>query len=261
MDLKRESDIEQLRRIAVAQQTQIEQLLRLLASQAAELGALKGNEAELQQKLALIEELTRQSVDLARETQDAPGATSPSEPKARKPRTAFGNTAQPSLPVVEQTFEIDAADMTCPSCGGVLAPMKGQFETSEMIDLVDVSYRVVKVQQQKYVCKCGGCVETAPGPERAMPGGRYSLDFAIKSPSTSTSITSHSLARSASCGATASSSRRKRSGTSSRRSEDAWSPPRVRSWPGCSRSPSSASTRPAGHGSMARATSPGRCGA
>ncbi len=180
MDLKRESDIEQLRRIAVAQQTQIEQLLRLLASQAAELGALKGNEAELQQKLALIEELTRQSVDLARETQDAPGATSPSEPKARKPRTAFGNTAQPSLPVVEQTFEIDAADMTCPSCGGVLAPMKGQFETSEMIDLVDVSYRVVKVQQQKYVCKCGGCVETAPGPERAMPGGRYSLDFAIK---------------------------------------------------------------------------------
>ncbi len=54
MDLKRESDIEQLRRIAVAQQTQIEQLLRLLAIQAAELGALKGNEAELLQ-LALIE--------------------------------------------------------------------------------------------------------------------------------------------------------------------------------------------------------------
>jgi transposase len=180
VDLKRESDIEQLRRIAVAQQTQIEQLLRLLASQAAELGALRGNEAELQQKLALTEELTRQSAELARDTQDAPGAQPPSEPKTHKPRTAFGNTAQPSLPVIEQTFEIDAADTTCPSCGGVLAPMKGQFETSEMIDVVEVSYRVVKVHQQKYVCKCGGCVETAPGPARAMPGGRYSLDFAIK---------------------------------------------------------------------------------
>ena len=180
MDLKRESDIEQLRRIAVAQQTQIEQLLRLLASQAAELGALKGNDAELQQKLALIEELTRQSAELARKAEDAPGSQPPAEPKARKPRTAFGNTAQPSLPVIEQTFEIDAADTTCPSCGGVLAPMKGQFETSEMVDVVEVSYRVVKVQQQKYVCKCGGCVETAPGPERVMPGGRYSLDFAIK---------------------------------------------------------------------------------
>ncbi len=180
MDLRRESDIEQLRRIAAAQQTQIEQLLRLLASQAAELGALKGNDAELQQKLALIEELTRQSAELTRDAHDAPGARPPSEPKARKPRTAFGNTAQPSLPVVEQTFEIDAADTTCPSCGGTLAPMKGQFETSEMIDVVEVSYRVIKVQQQKYVCACGGCVETAPGPERAIPGGRYSLDFAIK---------------------------------------------------------------------------------
>jgi transposase len=58
--------------------------------------------------------------------------------------------------------------------------MQGQFETSEMIDVVEVSYRVVKVQQQKYACKCGGCIETAPGPERAIPGGRYSLDFAIK---------------------------------------------------------------------------------
>jgi transposase len=58
--------------------------------------------------------------------------------------------------------------------------MQGQFETSEMIDVVEVSYRVVQVKQQKYACRCGGCIETAPGPERATPGGRYSLDFAIK---------------------------------------------------------------------------------
>jgi hypothetical protein len=67
-----------------------------------------------------------------------PGAQSPPEPKARKPRTAFGNTEQPSLPRVEQTFDLNAADMTCPSCGGALAPMKGQFETSEMVDVVEV---------------------------------------------------------------------------------------------------------------------------
>jgi transposase len=58
--------------------------------------------------------------------------------------------------------------------------MKGQFETSEMIDVVEISYRVVKVKQQKYACRCGGCIETSPGPERVTPGGRYSLDFAIK---------------------------------------------------------------------------------
>jgi transposase len=58
--------------------------------------------------------------------------------------------------------------------------MEVPFETSEMIDVVEVSYRVVRVQRQKYACKCGGCIETAPGPERAVDGGRYSLDFAIK---------------------------------------------------------------------------------
>jgi transposase len=58
--------------------------------------------------------------------------------------------------------------------------MKGQLETSEMIDIVEVSYRVVQVEQQKYVCRCGSCVETAPGPERALAGSRYSLALAIK---------------------------------------------------------------------------------
>src|SRR5262249_40163127 len=61
-----------------------------------------------------------------------------------------------------------------------LFEMKGQVETSEMIDVVEVSYRVVQVEQQKYVCRCGGCIETAPGPERAAPGSRYSLALAIK---------------------------------------------------------------------------------
>ena len=35
------------------------------------------------------------------------------------------------------------------------------------------------MKQQKYVCRCGSCVETAIGPTRAQPGSRYSLAFAI----------------------------------------------------------------------------------
>jgi transposase len=58
--------------------------------------------------------------------------------------------------------------------------LAAKHETSEMIDVVEVSYRVVQVQQQKYVCRCGGCIETAPGPDRALAGSRYSLAFAIK---------------------------------------------------------------------------------
>lgn len=178
MDLRHETDIEHLRRVALAQQVQIEQLLRVLKSKCEELEALKGNPEELQQTLALIETLTAQKTAAA-------AAESGSPPKKKgkaeqKKREQFGPKEQPNLPHVEVVFELDAADKVCPACGGALEPMKGQFEESELIDFVEISYRVVKVKQQKYVCRCGGCVETALGPERATRGGRYSLAFAIK---------------------------------------------------------------------------------
>lgn len=175
MDLRRETDIEHLRRVALAQQVQIEQLLRVLKSKCEELESLKGNPEELQQTLALIETLTRQK------TAAAVAAPNAAKKKGdRKKREQFGPTEQPNLPHLEAVFELDDADRSCPSCGGALQPMEGQFEESEMLDFVEISYRVVKVKQQKYVCRCGGCVETAPGPERATRGGRYSLAFAIK---------------------------------------------------------------------------------
>jgi transposase len=176
VDIRRERDIEQLRRVAIAQEAQIHALVRTLRAKCAELAALKGNEKELQQTLALIEQLSRSL------TSSAPpsGRAELTDRQPRKAREHSGPAEQPSLLHVEQVFELDAADMTCPSCGGELRPMARQFETSEMIDVVEVSYRVVQVKQQKYACKCGGCIETAPGPERATSGGRYSLDFAIK---------------------------------------------------------------------------------
>ena len=58
--------------------------------------------------------------------------------------------------------------------------MIDQAERSEMIDLIDIKYQVVEVERRKYVCGCGSAVETAPGPERAVDGGRYSLRFGVK---------------------------------------------------------------------------------
>lgn len=175
LGIDREQDLEELRRIAHALELQNEILIRTLEAKCRELEALKGREGELQQTLALLNSLTQKA---------AGSSPPPPKPKARrskrKPREKAGPTEQPRLPVVEQVFELDGADRACPSCGGHLQPMEGQFESSEMIDLVEVEYRLVKVQQQKYVCRCGGCVETAPGPERAAVGGRYSLAFGIK---------------------------------------------------------------------------------
>jgi len=173
--LEREQDIEELRRVAFALHAQLQQTIRQLKRKCDQLAFYSGNKEELQQTLALIEKLTAQSNAAARAAQAPP--TKPSPPKAR---AKSGPTEQPNLPRVPMLFELDDADRTCPSCGGGLAPMADQFETSEMIDVVEVSYRVVEVKQQKYVCRCGGCVETAPGPDRALAGSRYSLAFAVK---------------------------------------------------------------------------------
>jgi transposase len=175
-DLEREQDIEELRRVALAQHTQLQLLMELVEKQRRELGRARGKTGDFQLTLKMLEELKAK----AKQTQAAL-ARATAEPKPeRKPRSSSGPTEQPNLPIVEQEFTLDDPDKTCPSCGGELRVMVGQFEESEMIDVVEVSYRLVKVKQQKYVCRCGGCVETAIGPDRATPGSRYSLAFAIK---------------------------------------------------------------------------------
>jgi transposase len=173
--LEREQDIEELRRIALAQHTQIQLLLDVVAKKSKEVDSLRGKPGDLQLTLKMLAELQAK----AKQTADAI-AKAAKQPGQRKPRTSLGPTEQSRLPIVEQVFTLDEPDRMCPSCGGELRAMAGQFDESEMIDVVDVSYRVVKVKRQKYVCRCGGCVETALGPARALPGSRYSLAFAIK---------------------------------------------------------------------------------
>ena len=109
-----------------------------------------------------------------------PKAEAKPKPKKRKKQRGHGPKPQLELERFEETFELDEADKVCPSCGGDLHPLDGQFESSKLVDVVEVSYRLVDVKRQKYACACGGCVETAIGPDRAVDGGRYSVGFAIK---------------------------------------------------------------------------------
>ena len=175
-DLEREQDIEELRKIALAQHAQLQLLMELVEKQRRELGRSRSKSGDIQLTLKMLEELKAK----AKRTQDAIAKAYEKRSPERKPRSSTGPTEQPRLPIIEQTFTLDDADRACPSCGGELRAWAGQFEESEMIDVVEVSYRLVKVKQQKYVCRCGGCVDTALGPDRALPGSRYSLAFAIK---------------------------------------------------------------------------------
>lgn len=176
LDLRREMDIERLREVALLQQSQLEHLIAILQRKCAELAQLKGNEGELQQTLKLLEETQLK----ARSAAAKPTPPADKDSGERAPQRGHGPTEQPSLEHVAMVCALDEADRKCPRCGGGLELLKGQCERSEMIDIVDIKYQVVEVERQKYVCKCGSVVETAPGPERAVDGGRYSLRFGVK---------------------------------------------------------------------------------
>jgi len=135
--------------------------------------------AEKEEKNDEIEQVERGSTGSGDRGNGGGGGEGAAAEKSR-PRRGHGPTEQLTLERVNLHCELDHADQTCPQCGGGLQPMAGQAERSEMVDVVEVKYQVVEVERQKYVCRCGSAVETAPGPERAVDGGRYSLRFAIK---------------------------------------------------------------------------------
>jgi len=58
--------------------------------------------------------------------------------------------------------------------------LEGCYEEAEEVDVVERRFVLRRHKRQKYRCDCGGCVETALGPPKLQPGGRYSVDFAVE---------------------------------------------------------------------------------
>lgn len=165
MDAANETDLQKLRVLAQAQDAELKRVGGILRELAAELARLKG--VPVTGELALLE---------------AKLNGRPAEPSKAKRRQARDRSRRkPSKPVAttEQHCLLGDDDLECGECGGTFNEMAGLTEDSEMIDVVDVSYVLKKVQRQKYSCRCGA-MKTAPGPERTQPGGRYSLDFGLK---------------------------------------------------------------------------------
>lgn len=101
-----------------------------------------------------------------------------SAPRSRPVQAGHGPHPQEHLPLVEKLHVLPEADRECKVCGGGLQPMVGQTEDAEEIEVEERSYRLVLHRRQKYRCSCNANVATAPGPEKLVPGGRYSLGFA-----------------------------------------------------------------------------------
>ena len=155
----------------------IAELLRELAEAKGDSGFQQVRIAGLEKQLA---KLTKQVFGPSTEQRPA-GATEDgqSEDEKKKKKSGHGPTKQPKLLVVDVDHTLDDADKTCPSCGGGLQEMKDQFEEAGEIDVLPMRFIYKNHRRQKYTCTCGSCIDTALGPDKLVPGGRYSVDFAI----------------------------------------------------------------------------------
>lgn len=182
--IETESDIERLRQVVLLQQAENARLHKRLLQLTQELAVARGKDAILaiQQELAFLKE------QLDARNREIFGASS--EKRARDKsgdggsqrtaeRTGHGRREQPELPIVDVVYVLDDADKACSKCRGDLKAWDGQFEDAEEIDVVERSFRIVRHRRQKYTCLCGEGIETALGPRKLIPGGRYSVDFVV----------------------------------------------------------------------------------
>jgi transposase len=178
-----ESDIEVLRQATKLLVSENDRLMKKVVELTKQLLVAQGKDKrDLQLQLL---DLQRQ-LDAANKkifgdsSEKRPGDEANDEPVPEKPKQkGHGPKAQPKLPIVPVVHELDVADQTCTQCGSPLAEWEGQVETSEEIHVVRRRFELHTHIQKKYVCQCGGCVETALGPEKLFPGARYSITVAV----------------------------------------------------------------------------------
>jgi len=173
VELTQERDVDTLRQISLLLDRENQRLITKNLQLTAELARLRGVTDPEQLELAV-----RQSLEQAR----AQVFARPAAPPARAPRPAapgHGPRPQPDLPIVAQHHELPVDRRDCPACGGTLTAMAGQYDTSERITTVKLTYQVEHHHRQKYRCACNGAVVTAPGPLALIPGGRYAPAFAV----------------------------------------------------------------------------------
>jgi transposase len=171
--LTEEHDVETLRQISLLLDRENQRLITKNFQLTAELARLRGVSDVEQLAFTVQHELLQARTQIFQ--QEEATSTHPARPS----RPGHGPRAQPALPSVEIRHELPPDQRQCPACGGQVTDMAGQYETSERITTVKLSYQVEQHLRQKYRCACNGAVVTAPGPPQIIPGGRYAPAFAV----------------------------------------------------------------------------------
>jgi transposase len=178
-------DIETLRQLVLYYEQENARLLQRIAELIAEIATLTDKKAQdalqagLDRVRAQLEGLQRKVFGTSSERRRDETREHEKGTGEKPKRSGHGPRSQPKLPVVEEVHHLDDADKMCPACGGELTEMKEQYEESEEIDYIPPKIVLKLHRRQKYRCSCNGCIETALGPVKLIPGGRNSVDFAL----------------------------------------------------------------------------------
>lgn len=181
------ADLDTCKHVALLLEKQCDTLATRNAELARELARLRGSDqlvadfGETEQLQAQLAQLQRAVFGTSSERRPQPATDeAPPPPKARKPRKGHGPTKQPRLPVVEIKHDLKVEQLpTCEQCERVVGAWEGHTEDAELITVVQRSFKVERHQRQKYRCRCGDTIVTAPAPVRLIEGGRYTTEFAL----------------------------------------------------------------------------------
>jgi len=114
-----------------------------------------------------IEQLELALEELEGEAEAAPARVS--TPASRERATP--NRALPDhLPRIEQRIEPTTANCACPACSGALRLLG--CDSDEMLDLVPVQWRVVRIVRPKYSCRACEKIVQADVPTKAIARGK-----------------------------------------------------------------------------------------
>jgi len=180
--LEQIQDRDTLQQAALLLERTVIRLQKENATLRAQIARLQGQIVDPQMELDLL----REQLEAMKHELYGPSSEKRPRPKEEPqpaqdepPRRGHGPRPQPHLPIVVVPHTLPEEDRECTVCGGHLDEMGSQCEESEEISVVEASYKVVKHRRQKYRCNCNGNVVTAPGPAKLIPGGRYSVEFAL----------------------------------------------------------------------------------
>lgn len=182
LDIDGEKDIEVLRDAMKRLLAENERLTATILTLTKQLMTARGKDkAALEQRLAetkaKLERAQKELFGPKSERREGEKEGADESPKT-KPK-GHGRTPQPGLLTRDVTHDVDEPDKVCTQCGSPLTEWLNEQELSEEIDLIQQQFILLRHLRKKWSCACGGCVETAIGPEKLFPGARYSINVAV----------------------------------------------------------------------------------